>query len=47
LAAGLASIAAILIGLHLTVTALTTALYPRHATASSLAVADPRVFHTA
>ena len=40
--AGLASIAAILLGLHLTVTALAAALYPREGTASSLAVADPR-----
>jgi hypothetical protein len=40
---GLASIAAILLGLHLTVTALAAALYPRQGTASSLAVADPRI----
>jgi hypothetical protein len=41
--AGLASIAAVLIGLHLAVTALAAALYPRQARANSLAVAEPRV----
>ena len=41
--AGLATIAAILLGLHLAVTALAAALYPHRGTASSLAVAEPRV----
>ena len=41
--AGLASIAAILLGLHLAVTALAAALFPRQATASGVAVTEPHV----
>jgi hypothetical protein len=40
---GLATIAAILIGLHLAVTGLAAALYPRQSTVNSGAVAEPRV----
>src|SRR5205809_996645 len=39
--AGLATIAAILIGLHLAVTALAAALYPRRGKAGELAAAEP------
>src|SRR5438093_10338105 len=39
--AGLAAIAAILIGLHLAVTALAAALYPRRGKAGELAAAEP------
>jgi hypothetical protein len=39
--ASLATIAAILVGLHLTVTALAVALYPRRRGASGLAVPEP------
>jgi hypothetical protein len=39
----LASIAAILIGLHLAVAVLAVALFPRQGTASSVAVAEPHV----
>jgi hypothetical protein len=39
--AGLATIAAILVGLHLAVTALAVALYPRRGGASGLAVPEP------
>jgi hypothetical protein len=41
--AGLATIAAILIGLHLAVTALAALLYPRQGTAGGIAVAEPHV----
>ena len=40
---GLATIAAILIGLHLAVTALAAVLYPRQRTAGSIAIAEPHV----
>jgi len=40
---GVATIAAILIGLHLAVTGLAEALYPRQSTVNSGAVAEPRV----
>jgi len=39
--AGLAAIAAVLIGLHLAVTALAAALFPRRGSASGLAAAEP------
>jgi hypothetical protein len=40
--AGLATIAAILVGLHLAVTALAVVLYPRRGRASGLAVPEPQ-----
>jgi hypothetical protein len=41
--AGLAAIAGVLIGLHLALTALAAALYPRQDTPASVAVAEPPV----